>query len=226
VLIVEDDASVRESTALLLRHSGFDAVEAATGEQGLELLGTNAGGYDLLVLDLMLPGISGYEVCRQVRTWSNLPVLMLTARSDVHDVVAGLELGADDYVVKPFEGAELLARVRAAVRRQQMDMASPRIEVGPLAIDASEFSAELDGYPLDLTAMEFRLLLELARRPGQVLTREILLERVWGYDYLGDSRLVDMAVKRLRDKLGDDAKQPRLLSTVRGVGYRFERVAK
>ncbi len=224
VLIVEDDPSVRESTALLLEASGIDVVRTETGEEALALVDHDDGGFDLLILDLMLPGIDGFEVCRQVRAWSNVPILMLTARAEVHDVVAGLELGADDYVVKPFQGAELLARVRAAVRRQYGEAPAPRIAVGPLMLDPTAFRAELRGEVLGLTAMEFRLLLELARHIGDVLTREVLLERVWGYDYLGDSRLVDMAVKRLRQKLGDDGRQPQFISTVRGVGYRLERL--
>jgi two-component system response regulator MtrA len=224
-LIIEDDASVRESTALLLESSGLAATGAATGEEALELMESDPD-FDLLILDLMLPGIDGFEVCRRVRRSSNVPVLMLTAKSEVEDVVAGLELGADDYVVKPFDGAELLARVRAVVRRQHMDPPAPRLRIGPLMIDPAAFRAELDGRRLDLTAMEFRLLLELARHAGQVMTREMLLERVWGYDFLGDSRLVDMAVKRLRDKLGEDGRAPKYLSTVRGVGYRFEREAE
>jgi two-component system response regulator MtrA len=221
-LIVEDDTSVRESTALLLESSGLEAEGASTGEEALDVLARDQA-FDLLILDLMLPGIDGLEVCRRVRRQSNLPVLMLTAKSEVDDIVTGLELGADDYVVKPFEGAELLARVRAAVRRQHMDPPAPRMTIGPLTVDPAAFRAELHGQRLDLTAMEFRLLLELVRHAGQVMTREMLLDLVWGYDFLGDSRLVDMAVKRLRDKLGEDGRAPRFLSTVRGVGYRFER---
>jgi two-component system response regulator MtrA len=221
VLVVEDDATVRESTVLLLTDSGLSATGATNGGDALALLTAN-DDFDLVILDLMLPDISGFEVCRRVRERSTIPVLMLTARSEVHDIVAGLELGADDYVVKPIESAELLARVRAAVRRGSMD-APTRIEIGPLRIDTAEHRAELDDVELELTAMEFRLLSELAAHPGQVLTREVLLERVWGYDYLGDSRLVDMAVQRLRAKLGEDARHPRRLSTIRGVGYRFER---
>jgi two-component system response regulator MtrA len=221
VLVVEDDATVQESTVMLLSGAGFSATGACTGGDALALLEPR-GTFDLVILDLMLPDMSGFEVCRRLRERSTVPVVMLTARSDVHDVVAGLELGADDYVVKPFESAELLARVRAAVRRWSL-IAPAHIGVGPLVIDTAEHRVSLDGAEVELTAMEFRLLAELAGHPGQVLTREALLERVWGYDYLGDSRLVDMAVQRLRAKLGDDAKQPKYLSTIRGVGYRFER---
>jgi two-component system response regulator MtrA len=224
VLVVEDDASVREATTMLLADSGLDVVGTATGEDALELVGDGAH-FDLLILDLMLPGIDGFEVCRRLRARSNVAVLMLTARSELEDVVAGLELGADDYVVKPFENAELLARVRAAVRRQHMDPPVPRLRLGPLMVDPAAFRAELYGRRLELTAMEFRLLLELVRSPGHVLSREILLERVWGYDYLGDSRLVDMAVKRLRGKLGDTGRQSQFITTVRGVGYRFENLS-
>jgi two-component system response regulator MtrA len=148
---------------------------------------------------------------------------MLTARAETADVVAGLELGADDYVTKPFEGPELVARVRAVVRRATAEEHSPVLHIRGLDIDPAAFSAHRDGKKVDLTATEFRLLHELARNVGQVLTREVLLERVWGYDYLGDSRLVDMALKRLRDKIGDDPKNPAYIATVRGVGYRFER---
>jgi two-component system response regulator MtrA len=177
----------------------------------------------VVVLDLLLPGVDGLEVCRELRRHSQMPVVMLTAKADTSDVVAGLELGADDYITKPFEGAELIARVRAVVRRAVSDDQSPVLDIRGLEIDPAAFSVRRDGHPVDLTATEFRLLLELARNRGQVLTREVLLERVWGYDYLGDSRLVDMAMKRLRDKIGDDPKQPVFITTVRGVGYRFER---
>jgi two-component system response regulator MtrA len=150
-----------------------------------------------------------------------VPIVMLTAKADQTDIVAGLELGADDYVTKPFHGSELLARVRAALRRRTIEVPPPVIRVGSLEIDAGAFRALDAGRPLDLTATEFRLLLELARHLDRVLTRETLLERVWGYDYLGDSRLVDMAIQRVRAKIGDDVRTPRYITTVRGVGYRL-----
>jgi DNA-binding response OmpR family regulator len=219
VLIVEDDPSVRESTSLLLQRAGIDVDAAATGEAALDAFATTP--FDLVILDLMLPGMDGFEVCRRLRRESTVPVLMLTARSDLQDVVAGLEIGADDYVVKPVEHAELLARVRAAVRRVHADPSTPKLQFGALEIDPASHDATLDRRPLGLTSMEFRLLAELARHPGVVLTRDALLDRVWGYDYLGDSRLVDMAVTRLRAKLRDDPATPTYLATVRGVGYRF-----
>jgi two-component system response regulator MtrA len=210
---------VRRTTALLLEHDGFDVEAVADGRAALDHLAGHP--VDLVVLDLMLPGVDGLDVCREIRRTSRLPIVMLTARSDVTDVVVGLELGADDYVTKPFEGKELAARLRAVLRRAAGEPDTPVVRVGPIEIDAAAFRATCDGRPVELSATEFRLLLELARNAGQVLTRDVLLDRVWGYDYLGDSRLVDMAIKRLRDKL-DAAGAPRRISTVRGVGYRFE----
>jgi two-component system response regulator MtrA len=171
----------------------------------------------------MLPVLDGYEVCRQIRAESRVPIIMLSAKSDTVDVVVGLELGADDYVTKPFEMAELVARARAAVRRATaVDDEEPVLVRGDLEIDPGAFVARRRGEELSLSATEFRLLLELARRPGQVFTRDLLLQRVWNYDYLGDSRLVDVAVQRLRAKVEDDPKEPRTIKTVRGVGYRFD----
>jgi DNA-binding response OmpR family regulator len=221
VLLVEDDESVRRSTGLLLERAGLEVDGVASGEDALVDIARQR--YDLVLLDVMLSGIGGFEVCRRVRALSQVPIVFLTARADVTDVVAGLELGADDYVVKPFEGAELIARVRAVLRRNEKEPAAPTIEVGGIVVDRAGFSVTKRGKPLDLSATEFRLLVELTNHAGQVQTREMLLERVWGYDYLGDSRLVDMAVKRLRDKIEDDTRNPSYITTVRGVGYRFER---
>ncbi|MDQ3670552.1 MAG: response regulator transcription factor [Actinomycetota bacterium] len=221
VLLVEDDPSIREVAALGLKQAGFRVTTAADGREAL--LQFRQRGFDLVVLDLMLPHLDGYEVCRELRRESRVPIIMLSAKSDTVDVVVGLELGADDYVTKPFDMPELVARARAALRRSAETPAEPVITVADLEIDAGAFQLRRNGEEVALTATEFRLLLELARRPGQVFTRELLLERVWNYDYLGDSRLVDVAVQRLRSKIEDDPKNPRLIHTVRGVGYRFER---
>jgi two-component system response regulator MtrA len=222
VLLVEDDASLREVVSLILSAAGMDVVATGDGDEAVQL--TAQSDFDLIVLDLMLPGRDGFGVCESVRARSAVPIIMLTARSEAGAVVRGLECGADDYVTKPFESAVLLARVRAVLRRVAPDPdEAPALEEGDIRVDTSSFVATKRGEPLDLSATEFRLLTEMVRHPGQVLTREVLLRRVWNYEYLGDSRLVDMAVKRLRDKLEDDSASPVHITTVRGVGYRFER---
>jgi DNA-binding response OmpR family regulator len=220
VLLVEDDASIREVTTLALEQSGLRVTAVGDGREGLDRF--RRGGVDLVVLDVMLPSLDGFEVLREIRHDSQAPVVMLTARSELHDVVVGLELGADDYVTKPFELPELVARVKAVLRRAAPAGDGATLSVAGLEIDPDGFTARKRGEELQLTATEFRLLLELARRPKQVFTRELLLELVWNYDYLGDSRLVDAAVQRLRAKVEDDPKQPALIKTVRGVGYRFD----
>jgi two-component system, OmpR family, response regulator MtrA len=221
VLLVEDDPSIREITKLGLESAGFRVTAAGDGREAL--LHFRRDPFDLVILDLMLPTLDGYEVCREIRGESRVPIVMLSARSDTVDVVVGLELGADDYVTKPFEMPELVARARAALRRAAAAPADPVLAVGDLEIDPAGFRVRKGGEDVELTATEFKLLLELVRRPGQVFTRELLLEQVWNYEYLGDSRLVDVAVQRLRAKIEDDPKNPRLIRTVRGVGYRFER---
>jgi len=220
VLLVEDDASIREVATLGLEAAGFRVTASGDGREGL--IQFRQGHFDLAVLDVMLPSLDGFEVLKEIRRDSQTPIVMLTARSDLHDVVVGLELGADDYVTKPFELPELVARIKAVLRRSRATPADRPIVVDDLVIDPAAFIVKRHGEDVALTATEFRLLLELARRPKQVFTRELLLELVWNYEYLGDSRLVDVAVQRLRAKIEDDPKEPRLIKTVRGVGYRFD----
>jgi two-component system, OmpR family, response regulator MtrA len=219
LLLVEDDASIREVATLGLEQAGFAVTSAGDGREGL--IQFRQGHFDLVVLDVMLPSLDGFEILREIRKDSQAPVVMLTARSDLHDVVVGLELGADDYVTKPFELPELVARIKAVLRRSTAEPEGGVIAAGGLEIDPAAFTVRRGDEEIALTATEFRLLLELARHPKQVFTRELLLELVWNYDYLGDSRLVDAAVQRLRGKIEEDPKEPKLIRTVRGVGYRF-----
>lgn len=221
ILLVEDDPSIREITKLGLEDAGFAVHTAVDGEEALTRFRHDQP--DLVVLDVMLPRRDGLEVCRAIRAESSVPVVMLTARGTAIDIVVGLESGADDYVTKPFEMPVLVARIRAALRRAQLMDPSESLTMGPLHIDVLGHRVTAAEREISLTPTEFRLLVELARRPGQVFTRELLLERVWGYDYLGDSRLVDVAVQRLRSKIEADAEAPRLIETVRGVGYRAGR---
>ena len=194
----------------------------ASGDGREGLVQFRQGVFELVVLDVMLPSLDGFEVCREIRKESQTPIVMLTARSDLHDVIVGLELGADDYVTKPFELPELVARIKAVLRRSTGEPGDRVIAVDGLEIDPGAFTVRREGAEIALTATEFRLLVELARRPKQVFTRELLLELVWNYDYLGDSRLVDACVQRLRAKVEDVPSSPTLIRTVRGVGYRLD----
>jgi two-component system response regulator MtrA len=222
ILLVEDDPSIREVTTIGLRNAGFEVDAAADGQVGLDRF--RAAPYDLILLDVMLPRLDGLELCRAIRRVSTVPVVMLTARADTIDVVVGLEAGADDYVKKPFEVPELVARVRAAIRRAGREAGEPeRLRLGPLDIDLAGRTVTRDGHEIALTRTEFDLLVELARNPGRVLTRDVLLDRIWGYDYLGDSRLVDVAIQRVRAKVEDDPASPELIQTVRGAGYKAAR---
>jgi DNA-binding response OmpR family regulator len=216
ILLVEDDATIREMTQLSLQRDGFTVETAADGPAGLDAF--RADPPDLVLLDLMLPGLDGVSVCRAIRESSVVPVVMLTARSDALDVVVGLEAGADDYVTKPFEPAVLAARLRAVLRRATRPEPASPLRFGTLEIDPLGMVVRRDGEEVSLTPTEYRLLLMLAENAGIVLSRERLLEEVWGYVWAGDTRLVDMHVRRLRGKVGHDA-----IETVRGAGYKMAR---
>jgi DNA-binding response OmpR family regulator len=222
ILIVDDEPPIIDVLRYNLQQTGYDVIIAWNGEQALTL--ANAERPDLIILDLMLPKIDGIEVCRILRKASDVPIIMLTAKDEEIDRVLGLELGADDYVVKPFSVRELLARVKTVLRRtrQPAPAISTVIRVGPLTIDAGRYEAQLTGQYLDLTALEFNMLYVLAQQPGRVLTREQLLEQVWGYDYHGDLRVVDAVIKRLRAKLREAAPKEDPIATVRGVGYKLD----
>ncbi|MFC5138301.1 response regulator [Actinomycetospora rhizophila] len=222
VLLVEDDERIRQALGLALADEGYDVVETATGEEALEVVDPDL---DVVLLDLMLPGIDGIEVCSTLRSRGDLPIIIATARSDTADVIAGLEAGADDYVTKPLIAGELAARIRALLRRRRPAGAeeapsSPELRLGDLVISPGREAVERAGQPLHLTHTEFRLLVELATAGGDVVTREQLLQRVWGYDYFGDTRLLDVHVRRLRRKIEPDPDDPTLVLTVRGSGYR------
>jgi two-component system response regulator MtrA len=218
ILLVEDDPSIRELTTIGLNAAGYDVIAAADGREGLDRFAADQP--DAVVLDIMLPVLDGLAVCRTIRLESAVPIIMLTARTDAFDVVAGLEAGADDYIRKPFELPELVARLRVALRRAGTTESGGPLHLGPLEIDEASHTVRRDGHEIALSHTEFRLLAELARRPGQVFTRELLLEQIWGYDYLGDSRLVDVAIQRLRAKVEAEPARPELILTVRGVGYK------
>ncbi|MBE1878233.1 response regulator [Myceligenerans pegani] len=218
VLLIEDDPSVRRGLQLALSRHGHDARTAGSGEDGLREFRTHPP--DLVVLDLMLPGMDGFAVCRRLREAGEVPVIMLTARGDDADVVGGLEAGADDYVVKPVQPAVLDARIRAVLRRGTSAPDGVRV-YRDLRIDTAALTVTLAGEPVALTPTELRLLLTLSRSPGRVLSRQQLLEEVWEHGYLGDSRLVDNGVQRLRAKVEENPAAPEYVQTVRGFGYRF-----
>ena len=221
ILTVEDDERIRQAVALALEEEGWDVVEAATGERALETF--VAAPADVVLIDIMLPGIDGFELCRTIRRNSDVPIVMVTARNDTHDIVAGLEAGADDYLTKPFQPKELSARIRALLRRvRTTDSGATHLRFGDLEIVPEEGVVRRGGDEVHLTKTEFKLLVELASSPGRVFSREVLLERVWGYGYFGDGRLVDVHVRRLRTKVEADPANPHHVVTVRGLGYKLQ----
>lgn len=221
ILAVEDDERIRAAVKLALEDEGWAVSEAATGEDALLLFQREPA--DVVLIDIMLPGIDGFEVCRSIRRTSAVPIVMVTARSDTHDVVAGLEAGADDYLTKPFAPKELSARIRALLRRARTsEVSSPHLRFGDLEIVPEEGVVRRNGSDVHLTKTEFRVLVELAQSPGRVFSREVLLERIWGYGYFGDGRLVDVHVRRLRTKVEADPANPRHVVTVRGLGYKLQ----
>jgi DNA-binding response OmpR family regulator len=219
VLLVDDDSRLREIVAMALEDEGYGVRTADSAEEAVEAL--ERDDPDLLILDVMLPGKDGFELCREIRTRSPVPILMLTAKTDTVDVVVGLESGADDYVTKPFVTKELVARIRALLRRSRSPEPAPRkIVLGELEIHPGAATVTKRAQPVHLTKTEFKLLLALASRPNQVFTREVILHQVWEYDYFGDSRLVDVHIRRLRAKIEDDPRDPKIVQTVRGLGYK------
>ena len=222
VLVVEDEESISDPLSYLLKQEGFEVAIAANGNEALAEF--DRGGADIVLLDLMLPGLSGTEVCRALRAKSSVPVIMLTARDSEIDKVVGLELGADDYVTKPFSSRELVARVRAVLRRgsETEEVASAALQSGPVRMDVDRHVVTVDGGLVRLPLKEFELLELLLRNAGRVLTRGQLIDRVWGADYVGDTKTLDVHVKRLRAKVEPDPGNPQHLITVRGLGYKFE----
>jgi two-component system, OmpR family, response regulator RegX3 len=223
ILIVEDEASFSEAISFLLRKEGFEVGVANNGQSGIDEFERH--GADLILLDLMLPGLSGTEVCRQIRTKSQVPIIMLTAKDTEIDKVVGLELGADDYVTKPYSSRELIARINAVLRRAsnpESEFEQGVITVGPIRLDIDRHTMSLDGAPISLPLKEFELLEFLMRNSGRVLTRSQLIDRVWGSDYFGDTKTLDVHIKRLRAKVEKDPANPVFIQTIRGLGYKFE----
>lgn len=220
ILVVEDEDSFSDALSFLLGKEGFDVVVAADGVSALEIF--NREGADLVLLDLMLPGLSGTEVCRQLRLKSSVPIIMLTAKDTEVDKVVGLELGADDYVTKPYSSRELIARIRAVLRRrQEPEQAMGLLAVGPVRMDIERHVVSVNNVQVSLPLKEFELLEFLMRNAGRVLTRTQLIDRVWGSDYVGDTKTLDVHIKRLRSKIERDPADPEYILTVRGLGYKF-----
>jgi two-component system response regulator RegX3 len=222
VLVVEDEESFSDALSYMLRKEGYEVAVATSGPEALEEFDRN--GADLVLLDLMLPGLPGTEVCRTIRQSSSVPVIMLTAKDSEIDKVVGLELGADDYVTKPFSSRELVARIRAVLRRggEPEELLPPTLEVGPVRVDVDRHLVSVNGEAVKLPLKEFDLLEVLMRNAGRVLTRMQLIDRVWGSDYVGDTKTLDVHIKRLRAKIEEDPANPRHIVTLRGLGYKFE----
>ena len=223
VLVVEDEESFSDALSYMLRKEGFEVSVAATGTEAMTEF--DRTGADIVLLDLMLPEMSGTEVCRQLRQRSHVPIIMVTARDSEIDKVVGLEIGADDYVTKPYSPRELVARIRAVLRRQSVDaveLSTPTLAAGPVRMDVERHVVTVDGAPVQLPLKEFELLELLLRNAGRVLTRGQLIDRVWGADYVGDTKTLDVHVKRLRSKVEPEPSTPRYIVTVRGLGYKFE----
>jgi two-component system response regulator RegX3 len=222
ILLVEDEIALSDPLSFLLEREGYEVVVAADGPSALTAF--DQDGADLVLLDLMLPGLPGTEVCRELRTRSTVPIIMVTAKDSEIDIVVGLELGADDYITKPYSTRELLARIRAVLRRrvEVEDFDEAVLEGGRVRMDVDRHTVEVDGEPVPMPLKEFELLELLMRNPGRVLTRGQLIDRVWGSDYFGDTKTLDVHIKRIRSKIEVQPSEPVLLVTVRGLGYRFE----
>lgn len=222
ILVVDDEVSIVNIISFSIMKEGFECITANDGEEGLELF--KKENPDLVLLDIMMPKMDGYSVCKKIREISDVPIIMLTARADEVDKVLGLEMGADDYVTKPFSNRELMARVKANLRRTVDKSSLPKSKVGDfgdLSIDFDRYEVRKNNEPINLTLREYELLTFLATQKSQIFTREVLLEKVWGYEYFGDVRAVDVTIRRLREKIEDDPSKPRYIITKRGIGYYF-----
>jgi two-component system response regulator RegX3 len=223
ILIVEDEESFRDGVSFILSKEGYEVIDAADGNDAISKF--EREGADLILLDVMLPGLSGLEVCKKLRTMTKVPIIMLTAKDTELDKVLGLEIGADDYITKPFSSRELLARVKAMLRRiGSVDTKSVILEIGPVRVDTERHTVSVDGLDQSLPLKEFDLLVYLMQNAGRVLTRVQLIDRIWGSDYFGDTKTLDVHVKRLRSRIEKDAANPKYIQTIRGLGYKFENV--
>ena len=221
ILLIEDEDSIRESVSFLLQKEGFKVIEENDGLKGVEKFEKESA--DLLLLDLMLPGLDGLEICKRIRKTSQVPIIMLTAKDTELDKVLGLELGADDYITKPFSSRELIARVKAILRRFSEPIENPEIvETKEIKIDPIKHKVFVRGEEIKLPLKEFDLLLYLSQNPGRVLTREQIIDRIWGHDYFGDTKTLDVHIKRIRSKIEKNPNDPKIIETIRGLGYKFE----